>query len=285
MCRRGLTSTSSSNAQLELPVDGRDLLGLLRASGRITIFDLELLAWLTERWRHSRPVDDWIRFTLYELGSDLYEREPSGKERRLMRASLRRLARVDFDIVGYDARRREMRADVAGVGRLLRNVQCELDDLGPDPAPGLVGALRGSTFEARFDDWMIDSLRAGNITYLQTRTLRRLGGLAKRLWIYLEAERMKPLGDGSAACWIKLGDRAYTTLGMNYKHERQARAALKRAGAAIADVDHRYTSVAVERRPGGWAIIAWKVIDPERGRVRRLIRESVGAPGSEAEAA
>ncbi|MDQ4049623.1 MAG: hypothetical protein M3131_09635 [Actinomycetota bacterium] len=109
--------------------------------------------------------------------------------------------------------------------------------------------------------------------------------LAKRLWIHLEAERMKPAGDGTAGCCIKLGDRAYTTLGMSYAQERQARAALKRAGAAIADVDHRYESVTVERRSGGWMIVALNLADPERARVRRLVRESMGATDAKASAA
>lgn len=281
VCRKGLTSTSSNRpAQLELPLDGEDLLGLLRCSGRITVFDLDVLAWLTERWREDRPADDWIRFTLYELGKQLYHREPDGKERRVMQASLRRLATITFDVVGYDARRRELRRGVAGLGRLLRNVQCELDRLPPDPAPGVIGALRGSTFEARFDDWMIESLAAGNITYLRSDVMRQLRGLAKRLWIYLEAERLKPIGPGAGACWIKLGLRAYTTLGMNYAHERQARAALKRAAGAIEQADPRWERVYLEQRPGGsgWAIIAIKVPSEERRAARAARRQLEARP-------
>ncbi len=132
---------------------------------------------------------------------------------------------------------------------------------------------------------MTAQIEAGHVTYLKFDILRALPGLAKRLWIYLEAERMEPRHDGSAGCWIKLGDRAYTTLGMNYAKERQARAALKRAGAAIANVHHRYESVTVERRSGGWMIVALNLADPERARVRRLVRESMGATDAKASAA
>ena len=250
------------------------------------MFDLELLAWLTERWRHEGAGDRWVRFTLYELGQAFYGREPDGADRRRFRASLRRLVSITVELVGYNARTQRADARISGAAaHILDNVQSELDRLGLEPEPGAVGALRGSVFEARLADWMTAQIQAGHITYLKFDLLRALPGLAKRLWIYLEAERMKPLGDGSAACWIKLGERAYTTLGMNYKHERQARAALRRAGAAIADVDHRYTSVAVESRPGGWAIIAHKVTDPERARIRRVARASLAATDSEARAA
>lgn len=283
LCRKGLTVASARWAQLELPLDGHDLLGLVRATGRLTVFDLELLAWLTERWRQERGADRWVRFSLYELGQAFYGREPDGSERRRFRASLRRLVSITVELVGYNARTQSGDSRISGAAaHILDNVQSELDRLGLEPEPGAVGALRGSVFEARLADWMTAQVEAGHVTYLKFDTLRALPGLAKRLWIYLEAERMTPLGDSSVACWVKLGDRAYMTLGMNYTQERQARAALKRACAAITGIDHRYKSVTVERRPGGWALIAHRVTDSERARIRRLARDSIGTTESKA---
>jgi hypothetical protein len=79
--------------QLALPIDGMDTLGLLRTAGPpLTLFDLDTFAWLTERWREgARDPKGRVRFTLYELGRDLYGREPAGQDRRDMRASLTRL--------------------------------------------------------------------------------------------------------------------------------------------------------------------------------------------------
>lgn len=260
VCRRGIASVSASNAQLQLPVDGHDLLGLLRTSGRVTMFDLEVLAWITERWVHRSPPSEaeltrdqeWTTFTLYEMGRDLYSREPGGKERRLIRSAFRRLTGLELDVIGYDARRRVFRA-TAGVGRLLRNIQSDYDDLGEDPEPGAIGALRGSTFEARLDDWMIDSLRQGNITYLRSSVLRELSALAKRLWILLEAEAGQDAG-AVRECALILDERVYTTLGMSYGVERQARAAVKRAIGQIATVDPRYSQLALEKQGGVWSI-------------------------------
>lgn len=66
------------------------------------------------------------------------------------------------------------------------------------------------------------------------------------------------IGEGQEATWIKLDNLAYTTLGMHYRQERQARAALKVATAKIMSVDaDTYLSSAVERAPlGGWRLLA-----------------------------
>jgi hypothetical protein len=79
--------------QLALPIDGSDTLGLLRVTGPpLSLFDIDTFAWLTERWREGgRDPRGEIRFTLYELGRDLYGRKPAGHDRRDMRSSLRRL--------------------------------------------------------------------------------------------------------------------------------------------------------------------------------------------------
>jgi hypothetical protein len=94
--------------------------------------------------------------------------------------------------------------------------------------------------------------------------------------VYLEAERYKKITEAQEATWIKLGERAYRTLGMNYSVERQARAAIRRAGASICATDPRFETVSVERRPGGHAIIAIRTgRDIEQGLIRRQIQKSL----------
>ncbi|MBV9817289.1 MAG: hypothetical protein JOZ07_02920 [Solirubrobacterales bacterium] len=92
--------------QLALPIDGSDTLGLLRVAGPpLTLFDLDTFAWLSERWREGdHDPKGRLALSLCELGRDLYDREPSGEERRIMRASLRRLYEASFELEGYDAR-------------------------------------------------------------------------------------------------------------------------------------------------------------------------------------
>ncbi len=274
LCRKGIWS--SGPAQLELPLDAEDLLGLVRSSGRLKVSpDLEVLAWLTERWREQRPEERWLHFTIYQVGKDLYGRKPSGADVKGLRASLVRLKMVTVTLVGYDSRRGETRANVASLDNLVDRIVTELDDLGPDATPEAIGGLRGSTFSVQLPTWLVSQLAAGSITYLDWAILRQLDGLAKRLWVYLMAERYKPDRWGSEATWIKLGDRAFASLGMNYSQDRQARAALKRAGASICATDPRFESVSVERRPGGWAVVAQRTgRDMRRGEIRAAIRAS-----------
>ncbi len=275
LCRKGLWAAGP--VQLSLPLDSQDLLGLVRASGMLKLSpDLEALIWLTERWRQERDPQGWVPFTLYELGHDLYRREPNGNDRQRLRASLRRLVTVTVDLMGYDPVTGRLAPNVASAGgKLVEWIRTEMDALGPNAGAAELGALRGSTFQAKLPHWMRSQIEAGHVTYLDWGTLRSLDGLAKRLWVYLQAERYKASGNGEEATWIKLGERAYTTLGMNYGHERQARAALKRAGAAIVATDIRFQRVTVDRRPGGWAIIASRITSRERAEVRAAIRASL----------
>lgn len=276
LCRAGVWA--SGPVQLSLPLEAEDLLGLVRASGRLKVSpDLEVLAWLTEAWREERPRDRWLYLTLYGLAFDLYGRKPGGGECRALRSSLGRLKSVTVSLAGYDARSGEMRPNVASLDNLIDRIVTELDDLGPDATPEQLGGLRGSTFRVQLPPWLVAQLEAGSITYLQWPILHRLSGLAARLWVLLQAERYKRTGAGSEATWVKLGPRAFTTLGMNYAHDRQARAALRRAGESIVDTDPRFESVTVERRPGGHAIVAVRSgRDVGRGDVRRQARASLG---------
>ncbi len=164
--------------QLALPLDGLDTLGLLRVAGPpLTHFDLDTLAWLTERWREDeRDTKGRVRFTLYKLGRDLWNREPAGHDRRDLRASLGRLQDAMFELEGYDVRAAQM-------GRLESPTEAG--------RIRLLGSVRWSSDRelhvAYLDGWLVEQLEAGYLTYLDWRILRGLDGLAKRLWVYLES--------------------------------------------------------------------------------------------------
>jgi hypothetical protein len=83
--------------------------------------------------------------------------------------------------------------------------------------------------------WLRNVIDQGAPVRLPWRILRGFEEnqkLAKRLWIYLAAERWKPAGTREReGTWIACGDRLFAALGMDYGRPRDARAALKRATA------------------------------------------------------
>lgn len=270
LCRKGLWQSG----RVPLPEGALDFLGQVKVAGTLrTSPDLPLLAWLTERWRQDRDASGFVDFTLYEVGAAIYGRKPGGAENARLRAALRRLWAVTVDVDGWTPSGGY--GDRNRLGTWTRLVELvEWSDGLNEPATA--GQLRGDTFRAKLGPWVIERVRAGHITYLDWETLRALYGLAQRLWVYLAAERFDPApkNPDEEKTWIKLGDRAYAALGMNYAQDRQARAAINRAGAAICAVDKRYQSVAVERRPGGWAIIATRIRSRERAAIRAAVRAS-----------
>ncbi len=243
--------------QLELPFNARGTNGAVRASGRLKLTpDLDVFAWLCERWIATPPLDmeGIARFTLYDLGTDLYGRRPNSRDREAIRASLRRLFGVQVAFTGYDTLDARP-GSFASLDRLIYTIVSDLDTLAGDPKA--IGSIRGSSFRVQLAPWLRERLASGAFTYLDFATLRRLDGLAKRVWVYLAAESYKPTGDGKKATWVGLGRPALASLGADtYTRHRAARAALAQAGARIMEMDTRYESVTVERRPGGWSLIA-----------------------------
>jgi len=275
----GLWATGPT--QLELPLEVGGINGTVRASGQLSIsIDLDVLAWICERWISTPPLDPEgiARFTLYDLGTDLYGSKPSGRHRQVLRESLLRLWRVEVQFIDWNT---SEHAPGDSMDRLLYRIGSDgkLAEAGDDPAK--VGALRGSTVSVKLADWLRDSLEAGNFTYLRWETLRQLDGAAKRVWIYLAGEQFKRTGPWRSAVAIGLGDPALATLGVDgYKRHRDARRALNRAGRQIVKADPRYESVGVERRPGGWSLIARRrdgEARRESERVRALVAESLAA--------
>jgi hypothetical protein len=262
------------------PFTGRSLLGLDHVAirpRRLTPRDLTVLAYVTDRYLWPPPKSDLdpAGFSLYDLGRAIYGREPAGADRRNLRFSLRRLWEAELVLGGVD----DLAAERLTWERLLIRIESEVDRLAKEDwlATGRqAGALRGSTFKVTLAPWLAQAVREGHFTWLDFRVLRRLGGLSARLWVYLEAERFKPLGEGRESTWIGLGQPALASLGADgYERHRDARRALTRAGERIAAADIRYESVRVERRAGGWALIASRTTDAERLKVRRAARTSL----------
>lgn len=190
LARKGYWQPGRGRARL----DGTDFLGTCRANGKLTMADLDLLCWLCERYRESRLVDGTVSFTIYELGHDLYSRAPEGREAELMRASLDRLKAVVLYLEGKD-----LCYQSPALGSAVNILDILVDRASVLPDVRARKMLRGDRFTAKLAPWFLAEIDAKRVTYLDWRILRELDGLAKRLWVYLEAESFKRIWGSGAA--------------------------------------------------------------------------------------
>jgi len=285
LTRWGGWDSGSTGPSRTLEVRGQDFLGVVSRSHGAVLGPLEMdvLSWLTARWfEQDRQSDGMVRCTLYELGIDLYGRKPSGKEIRLLRGSIEKLAGALITLGGFNAHTGQMKPKLASMVHLVESAVWaeDLEFEIPTRADAVVlGGLRGSTYEIKLASWLVRQLEGTYVTYLDWRIQRRLEGLAKRLWIYLEAENYKSVGEGLEKSYVILGEKAYTALSVRHARERDRRRALERAGERISEVDARYESVVVERNPvnpDGWRVLATRFSSAERRKVRAALRESLG---------
>jgi len=262
--------------QLQLPFEATGLSERIQANGALKLTpDYDVFAWLCERWQ-TRPTESgWMRPTLYELGSALYDSAPSGKDYRTLRESLDRLAWVNVTIDGYDIESGTFRDNWVSRSSLL-----ELSRATGDPH----GLQRPAI---QLSGWLRQALSEDKVVRVHWRTLRAFNErqkLAKRLWLYLAAERWKKTSRDSEGTWIACGDRLEAALGMSYERPRDARAALKGACLTVRKVDPRYSAgeLDVVKLGSSWRIQAerpnwdaWKAQRQEQAQIRMLIADSL----------
>lgn len=270
LSRAGLWATGSR--QLTLPVVAEGLSERASSNIPLRLCDYDPLAWICERWLR-RPTDTgWMRPSLYELGSDLYGRAPGGREYELLCESLDRLHAAQITLLGYDSQTGTYAKRVVSKEHLLERLTLPRDD--PN---GL------DRFGVKLGEWVREQLDHGNPLRLNWRVLRSFSyqqRLAKRLWIYLAAERWKREGE-TEATWIAVGDRLFAALGMEYERPRDARRALKRACPTVAEIDPRLDGGEVYLRKLGrrWQLVARRPTErvwAERRKIRAQARESLG---------
>lgn len=261
--------------QLALPIEAHGLSEVTIASGQLQLTpDYDVLAWLCERWARQPTPSGVMLPTLYELGSDLYAAAPSGADYRHLREALDRLAAVTILIVGVNALTGEP-GDYETRGHLLSQARDRKTASGQ------------SRLAVELDGWLRRAICAGAPVRIHWRTLRRFGRnqqLAKRLWVYLAAERWKRCGDGHReGCWIACGDRLDAALGLDYERSVDARVALKRACQAIRRTDARYAAgvVQVVKFGRSWRVQAerptweaWCQLRDEHAAVRAVFETS-----------
>jgi hypothetical protein len=275
LTRTGLWATGP--VQLQLPFEASGLSERIHATGHLKLSpDYDVFAWLCERWQTRPTPSGWMRPTLYEVGSALYGRAPSNADYRHLRDALDRLAWVHVTIDGYS-----IETGRFDDRQLSRSNLLELERAHRDPD----GLQRPSI---RFAEWLRQAIAQERVVRMPWRTLRSFGRnhqLAKRLWLYLAAERWKRQGTGDVeATWIRCGDQLEAALGMDYDRPRAARAALKRACLTIRRTDARYAAGAldvVQIGRGNWRVAAerptweaWRELRPKHEAVREAIQRS-----------
>ncbi len=184
LCREheiGLTALYNA-VELQLPFEATGLSERIQAEGRLKLTpDYDVFAWLCERWQ-TRPTESgWMRPTLYELGSALYDGAPSGKDYRSLRESLDRLAWVRVTIDGYDIEHGEFRDRWVSRDGLMALSRTDSQDPSGLQRPAI-----------KLADWLRQALDEEKVVRVHWRTMRAFHerqALAKRLWLYLAAER------------------------------------------------------------------------------------------------
>lgn len=242
----------SAPAQLQLPFEARGLSNVVLSTGQLQLTpDYDVLAWWCSRWLRQPTASGWMRPTLYEIGRDLYGREPSNTDYATLRGSLSRLGSVAVTLYGYSAM-----------------------DQRPDPGWNSLSHLMEVSwpskwipdrrFGVKLSDWLRTGIEGDQAIRLDWRILRRFHRnehLAKRLWIYLAAEQYKRTGWPKSertdleyeGAWLKEGDWLAASLGSSYNHPAGFRRRLDRACEVIQQTDDRWLAgtLRLERQRDG----------------------------------
>jgi len=262
--------------QLSLPFEATGLSERIQADGQLKVTpDFDVFSWLCERWQ-TRPTDSgWMKPTLYEVGSALYGTAPTGEHYRILRESLERLARTRITITGYDVETCTFR-DNWIVHESLMAVGRPQDDPSGLQRPSI-----------RLAEWLRQALDEEKVVRVHWRTLRAFNSrqtLAKRLWLYLCAEKWARMTSTTEGTWIAAGDRLFAALGMNHAEHRHARRALKAACLMVRKTDPRYGAGELDLVQMGrsWRIQAerptwdaWRAQRDEQAAVRAEIAASL----------
>lgn len=294
--RSGIWRTGE--AQLELPFEARGLSNIVVVNAQLKLTpDYDVFTWLTNCWLMSEPREPEIWPTLWEIGYDLYGKQPSGKDYATLKASIRRLAAASVVLDDYNAFDCEPAVGSESFSHLMEVVKPK--ELQPQHRPGF-----------RLAEWVRIELAKSQTMRIDWEVLRRFHQneqLAKRLWIYLAAESYKRSslwgrdaaepGLAYESTWIAEGDRLAASLGLSYAEPSAFRRSLRRAIAAIIRTDDRWAlghlELQTERRgrntysrivgirPDGasWTRVKGKYRDTrgEREVVRKQIKASLAA--------
>jgi hypothetical protein len=242
-------------AQLMPSVEALTLAGAIASATGAPLGDPEfdVHTWLRERFvALGCPEDNAVPFTGHALQSALYGYK-SGQTRKLILRALDNLTRAFVTIPGFDARRGVLDPDA--VSRRLRLLEGVVEHgfyerfaaaraLGQAPRPGdfaHLGSQRGDvTLVALLPTWSARALRLGLGAPLDLDAQRELAGVAKRLWVQLDAQPFTTVASDREVFTIELDTTAYAALGFHHSRPTDRRRYLTAALARICDVDPSY---------------------------------------------
>jgi len=242
-------------AQLMPSVEALTLAGAIASATGAPLGDPEfdVHTWLRERFvALGCPEDNAVPFTGHALQSALYGYK-SGQTRKLILRALDNLTRAFVTIPGFDARRGVLDPDA--VSRRLRLLEGVVEHgfyerfvaaraCGKAPSPGdfaSLGSQRGDvTLVALLPTWSARALRAGLGAPLDLDAQRELAGVAKRLWVQLDAQPFVGDGNEREVFVLDLDAAAYAAIGFHHRRPTDRRRYLANALARICDVDPTY---------------------------------------------
>ncbi len=226
--------------------------------------EFDVLTWAITRWYAvGRPSDGRLSATLGELSYALYGGRHGGMQYALLREALDRLFNVSLDLTVLTV---EEQGAEKWLATKRRRIIQELTI--HEPLGGRV-ARQASTVEIRLGSWLVDQLDAQTVAAIGWQVLRGLGGIAKRLAVYLAARsgEFAPITQHTERLTIALNDRLYEEFGITAARERDRRASLARAAERIAEKDPRYSRLTVDHTPAGYVL---RVDRPISGSVLML---------------
>jgi hypothetical protein len=240
-----------------------NLLDFLASARKAPLGELEfdLLTWAITRWYQTgRPADGRLAATFGDIIYALYGRRKGGKQYMDVRESLDGLYNVSIDlsVITVDEQGAVWRA--SSRRRIIQELNMD-EDLSD------AAKRNADTVELRLSSWLVEQLDANTVAAIGWQTLRSLGGIAKRLAIFLaaHAHEFEPITQHTERFAVKLTDEFYEQLGVTAARERQRRQSVARAAARIAEQDPRYTRLLVERIAGSYELRA------ERPRGARIL--------------
>jgi hypothetical protein len=226
--------------------------------------EFDVLTWAITRWYTvGRPADGRLSATLGELAYALYGARTGGMQYALLREALDHLFNVSLDLTVLTV---EEEGAETWLATKRRRVIQELTI--HEPMNGSV-PRQVATVEIRLGSWLVDQLDAQTVAAIGWQVLRGLGGIAKRLAIYLAARsgEFAPITQHTERLTIVLGDRLYEEFGITAARERDRRASLARAAERIAEKDPRYSRLTVDHTAAGHVL---RVDRPILGNVLML---------------
>lgn len=236
LARKGLWrpgATTAGGGELIRLLDATDQLGMVQrvdSGPPLGVLAFDVIVWACSRWREmDAPRERHVPFTLEAMAADLGWRKGGGAASELARA-LDTLRSATFRARVYNARLSETRIDTFGL--IDRWERGEADRAGRPAEPGFLV----------LGDWLHEQLARKHVTFVSWTELRALsGGTARRLLVYLEAERF------GGSTWRRTIDATLlTTLGIAAEKPFHQRATLRRAAEEVTRADNRYVCVRVE---------------------------------------